>query len=302
MTSRTLNTRVNAKIYCKCENFQRIGAFKFRGAMNALTQLSQDQKKRGVITHSSGNHAQAIALAAQLLGTHAVIVMPKNSPQVKINATQGYGAEIVLCEPTIQARQSTTENLIQIHGYTLIHPYDNDQVICGQGTATLELLEEIPDLDIIVGPIGGGGLLSGTCIAAKGYNSKILIYGAEPLLADDAFQSLQAGRIIPNPSTPKTIADGLLTNLCERTYNILHQNVSQIIRVTEDQILEAMQFLWERMKIIVEPSGAVSLAAMMSNSTLVPKKKVGVILSGGNVDLNTFFTQLRDIVKIREKK
>lgn len=302
LTSRTLNNLTKASIFLKCENFQRIGAFKFRGAFNALSRLSDDQKQKGVITHSSGNHAQAVALASQLLGIKAVIVMPKNSPQVKINATKGYGAEVVLCENTVEDRQNTTTALIKKYGFTLVHPFDNDHVIAGQGTATYELLQDNPNLDIIIAPVGGGGLLSGTTIAAKGFNPQIKIYGSEPVLADDAYRSFHSDSIQKNATTPKTIADGLLTQLCDRTFKIIKQNVEDIVLVTEEQIIEAMNFLWERMKIVVEPSGAVSLAAVLSGKIEIQGKKIGIIISGGNIDLNDFFTKIRSIVLERTKK
>lgn len=293
MTSRTLNHILHAEVYFKCENFQRVGAFKFRGAINAVMMLSDDQKKRGVITHSSGNHAQALALAAKLAGIKAVIVMPQGSPQVKINATrETYDAEVVICENTLQARHDTCEKLIRDHGYTLIHPYDNENVIAGAGTACYELLHEVKDLDLVIAPVGGGGLLSGTALAAKGINSKIKVFGAEPKLVDDAARSIQLGKIQHN-SQINTIADGLRTDLCERTFNIIQRNVDQILTVTESKIIDAMRFLWERMKLVVEPSGAVSLAAIMSNPTLISGKRIGVIISGGNVDVEVFFTTLQ---------
>ncbi len=291
MTSRTLNAQLNASVFFKCENFQRMGAFKFRGAYNAISQLTTTQKKKGIITHSSGNHAQAVALASQILGIKATIVMPKNSPQVKVNATRGYGAEVVFCESTLASREETTNKLIAQHGFYLVHPYDNDNVICGQGTAALELLMEVGTLDAIFAPVGGGGLLSGTAIAAKGFNPKIKVYAAEPKNADDAFRSIQAGKILTNDH-PNTIADGLRTNLCDRTFNIIRQNVDQIVTVTEQEILRAMRFLWERMKIVVEPSGAVSLAGILSGRVSTNGQKIGVILSGGNVDLEDFFSIL----------
>ncbi len=299
MTSRTLNAQLEAFVYFKCENFQRMGAFKFRGACNAISQLSAAQKKKGIITHSSGNHAQAVALASQLLGIKATIVMPKNSPQVKVNATRGYGAEVVFCESTLASREDTTNKLIAQHGYNLVHPYDNDDVISGQGTAALELLMEVGNLDAIIAPVGGGGLLSGTAIAAKGFNPKIKVYAGEPKNADDAYRSLQAGKILTN-DYPNTIADGLRTNLCDRTFNIIRQQVDQILTVTEQEILRAMRFLWERMKLVVEPSGAVSLAGVLSGQVPTKAKKIGVILSGGNVDLEDFFKILER--KIETKK
>ncbi len=291
MTSRTLNAQLNSSIFFKCENFQRMGAFKFRGAYNAISQLSTAQKKKGIITHSSGNHAQAVALASQILGIKATIVMPKNSPLVKVNATRGYGAKVVFCESTLASREETTNKLIAQHGYTLVHPYDNDQVISGQGTAALELLMEVGNLDAIFAPVGGGGLLSGTAIAAKGFNPNIKVYAGEPKNADDAYRSMREGKILTNDH-PNTIADGLRTNLCERTFNIIRQNVDQIVTVTEQEILHAMRFLWERMKLVVEPSGAVSLAGLLSGQINTQGQKIGVILSGGNVDLEDFFKKL----------
>ena len=291
MTSRTLNAKVGAFVFLKCENFQRMGAFKFRGAYNAISRLNGVQKQYGIITHSSGNHAQAVALAAQILGLKAIIVMPKNSPQVKINATRGYGAEVVQCENTLASREETTNKLIAQFGYQLVHPYDNDDVICGQGTAALELLTEIKSLDAIIAPVGGGGLLSGTAVAAKGFNPKIKVFGSEPRNADDAFRSLKAGKILTNDH-PNTIADGLRTNLCNRTFAIIKQYVDEIITVSEQEILEAMRFLWERMKLVVEPSGAVSLAGLLSNQINLKGQRVGVIISGGNIDLEEFFTLL----------
>lgn len=292
MTSRTLNDMVEAAIFCKCENFQRMGAFKMRGAYNTVSQLNDEEKETGVITHSSGNHAQALALSARLLGIKAIVVMPSNSPQVKINATMGYGAEVVLCDPTLEAREETTNALIAEYGYTLIHPYNNDNIIRGAGTAAYELLKEVGDLDFILCPVGGGGLLSGTSIATKGMSLETKIIAVEPENADDAFKSFKANEIITNP-TSNTIADGLRTHLCERTFNIIKENVDDIILVTEQQIIDAMRFLWERMKIVVEPSGAVSLAGVLSGQIPVQGKRVGVIISGGNIDLGEFFELLQ---------
>ncbi len=292
MTSRTLNERTGAEIYLKCENFQRIGAFKFRGAYNALSKLSEEQRKKGVITHSSGNHAQAVALAGKLLGIKTVIVMPDVSPQVKVNATKGYGAEVVFCTADVKSRAETTNKLIEKHGFTMVHPYDNDDVIEGQGTACLELLQDHPDIEIVIAPVGGGGLLSGTSIAAKGFNPEIIIYAAEPEKVNDAFRSFKTGSIQTN-EIAKSIADGLLTNLSERTFAYIKKNVQDIITVSESEIIDAMQFLWERMKIIAEPSGAVSVAAILSGKIDLKGKKVGAIISGGNVDIESFFTDLR---------
>ena len=291
MTSSTLNKITNAKIYFKCENFQKVGAFKFRGAFNALSMLTNDQKKRGVITHSSGNHAQAVALAASILGIVATIVMPKGAPKNKINATKGYNAKIEFCENTLEARVQKTEDIIKQKKRILIHPYDNDTIINGQGTAAYELIEEVGKLDIVITPLGGGGLLSGTVIATKGLCPNARVIGVEPSLADDALRSLKAGYIIPS-TYPDTIADGLRTSLCERTFNIIRKNVDDIITVSEMEIIEAMRFLWERMKIVVEPSGAVPLAAILSKKVSVESKKIGAILSGGNIDVEPFFQLL----------
>ncbi|MFX1380128.1 MAG: threonine/serine dehydratase [Promethearchaeota archaeon] len=288
MTSNTLNELTNAKIYFKCENFQKVGAFKFRGALNALSLLSEEKKKQGVITHSSGNHAQAVALAASNLGIKATIVMPKNAPKNKVDATKGYGAEIEFCENTLEARVQKTEEIMKKKNKILIHPYDNDDIINGQGTAAYEFIKEIGKLDVVIVPLGGGGLLSGTAIATKNLCPDAQVIGIEPSLADDALRSLKAGYIIPS-TYPDTIADGLRTSLCERTFNIIQKYVDDVISVSEIEILEAMRFLWERMKIVVEPSGAVPLAAIISKKVKVENKKIGVILSGGNIDVTPFF-------------
>jgi threonine dehydratase len=295
MTSRTLNLLLNSSIFFKCENFQRVGAFKFRGAYNALSLLSENQKKKGVITHSSGNHAQAVALAASLLGIKATIVMPKGAPVNKVNATRNYGANIIFCENTLESRTETAEALIKLHKFIFIHPYDNDNIINGQGTAAFELIKEIGALDIVITPLGGGGLLSGIALAVKGLYSNIKVIGVEPILADDGLRSLKAGYIIPS-SYPNTIADGLRTSLCERTFNIIRVYVDDILTVSESEIIKAMKFLWERMKIIVEPSGAVPLAALLSKKISVDNKKVGVILSGGNINVDPFFQLIEKTV------
>ncbi len=296
MTSRTLNQLMKANIYFKCENFQRVGAFKFRGAYNALSLLSENQKKKGIITHSSGNHAQAVALSASLLGIKATIVMPKAAPVNKINATKSYGAQIVFCDNTLEARSKTTEEIIKEHKFVLIHPYDNNKIINGQGTAAYELIKETGPLDIVIAPLGGGGLLSGTALAIKGLHSNAKVIGVEPILADDALKSLKAGYIISS-TYPNTIADGLRTSLCERTFNIIRKYVDDVITVSEIQIIDAMRFLWKCMKIIVEPSGAVPLAAVLSKKVSVENKKVGVILSGGNIDVEPFFQLLEKKVE-----
>ncbi|KKM80781.1 hypothetical protein LCGC14_1336460 [marine sediment metagenome] len=289
MTSRTLNDLLHAEIYLKCENFQRVGAFKMRGAYNAVSLLSEEQKNKGIIAHSSGNHAQAVALSAKLLGIRATIVMPETSQQVKVNATKNtYGAKVVICKNSLEARHKTTQKLIEEHDYTLIHPYDNDNIIAGAGTTSYELLQQVDEIDMIFSPVGGGGLLSGTIIAAKGFNPSIKVYAVEPKNVDDAFRSIKSGKIESNASI-NSIADGLLTTLSKRTFEIIKEKVDMIITVSERQILEAMRFLWERMKLVVEPSGACSLAGVLSRKITIEDKKVGVIISGGNIDLTDFF-------------
>jgi threonine dehydratase len=291
MTSRTLDGTCGARVFLKCENFQRVGAFKIRGAVNAVSTLSDEQKKRGVITHSSGNHAQALALAARLSSVGAVVVMPEGAPGVKVRATRGYGAEVVFCENSLSSRIETTDGLISRFGYTLVHPYDNDAVIAGAGTAALELWEQTGGVDILVCPVGGGGLVSGSAVASKGMDGRASVIAAEPERADDAYRSLAAGRIEKNLSTD-TIADGLRTTLCERTFEVIRQYVDTIVTVSEPRIVEAMRFLWERMKLVVEPSGAVSLAGILADKIPVKGKRVGVIISGGNVDLDDYFAVL----------
>jgi threonine dehydratase len=284
LSSSQLNRMFNAELFFKCENFQKVGAFKFRGATNAVLQLSEDEKRRGVVTHSSGNHAAALALAAVSAGVKAYIVMPENAPDVKKNAVAGYGADITFCKPTLQSREETAAGIVKRTGAVLIHAYDNINVICGQGTAALELLGEKPQLDAIIAPVGGGGLLSGTVIASKGISPGISVYGAEPLNANDAYRSFISGSIVPSLN-PDTIADGLLTSLSERTFYIIRNHVDNIFTVTEESIIEAMQLIWERMKIIVEPSSATTLAVIKENPQLFSGRKVGLIISGGNVDL-----------------
>jgi threonine dehydratase len=288
MTSRVLNGIVNASVYLKCENFQRTGSFKFRGAYNAVSLLTPEEKIQGVIAHSSGNHAQALALAARLFDIPCVVVMPSNSSKVKIDAVEDYSAKIVICGQKPKDRAETTNQLIAENGYTLIHPYNNDNVIAGAGTAAYELVKQVKDLDFIFCPIGGGGLISGTSIAVKGLLPKAKIIGVEPKNANDAYLSFTTGKLVLNVST-NTIADGLRTSLSQKTFNIIRQNVDEILLVSEEEIVEAMRFLWKRMKLVVEPSGAVSLAGLLRGEVDVKKSKVGVILSGGNVDLESFF-------------
>jgi threonine dehydratase len=283
LTSTQLNRIFNAFLYFKCENFQKGGAFKFRGATNAVLSLSEEERLRGVVTHSSGNHAAALTHAAVSRGVKAFIVMPETAPAVKKSAVSGYGAEITFCKPTLQAREETAQAIIDTTGATLIHAYDNFNVICGQGTAALELMEEMPDLEIIVAPVGGGGLLSGTATAVKGVNDRIRVIGAEPKNAADAFESFRTGALVPSVN-PKTVADGLLTSLSERTFTIIRNRVDEIITVSEESIIEAMLLVWERMKIIIEPSAATVLAVISENRELFEGRKTGLIFSGGNVD------------------
>jgi len=284
LTSRLLNSIAGCEMFFKCENFQKVGAFKFRGATNAVLSLTDDQKKAGVVTHSSGNHAAALALAAGMNGIRAFIVMPENAPSVKKDAVAGYGALITFCKPTLQAREETCRNIMETEGATLVHPYDNFSVICGQGTASLELLEEINDLDVVIAPVGGGGLMSGTSTCVKGISRKTVVIGAEPLNANDAWKSFTTGILTPSVN-PLTIADGLLTSLSELTFSIIRKNVDDIFTVSEESIISAMKLVWERMKIIIEPSSATVFAVVMENRQFFRGKRTGLIISGGNVDL-----------------
>jgi threonine dehydratase len=283
LSSRQLNRLFDCEIFFKCENFQKVGAFKFRGATNAVQLLTADQKKRGVITHSSGNHAAALSLAAAISGIKAYIVMPETAPVVKKNAVEGYGAKITFCKPTLEAREETCRTIMERNGSTLIHPYDNFNIICGQGTAALELLDEKPDIDIVIAPIGGGGLMSGTSTCVKGINNKIKVIGAEPLNADDAFRSFKSGKLIPSVN-PLTIADGLLTSLSQLTFSVIMKNTDDIFTAREESIIDSMLLVWERMKIIIEPSSAIVLAIIKENPGYFREKKIGLIISGGNVD------------------
>ena len=283
LTSQLLNDHFGCELFFKCENFQKVGAFKFRGATNAVLSLTPEERSLGVVTHSSGNHAAALALAARMNGVKANIVMPENAPAVKKNAVAGYGASITFCKPTQQAREETTRMIIEESGATLIHPYDNFNVICGQGTAVMELIEEKNDLDMIIAPIGGGGLMSGTSIYAKGFSNTIQVIGVEPANADDAYRSFTTGKLIPSVN-PLTVADGLLTSLSELTFSIIRGNVDAIYTVKEESIIECMLLVWERMKIIIEPSSATVLAVVKEYPTVFRGRKTGLIISGGNVD------------------
>lgn len=278
------NQQIGAELFFKCENFQKVGAFKFRGACNAVLSLNKQEGNRGIVTHSSGNHAQAVALAAQAKGYKATIIMPKNAPSVKIRAVKDYGAEILFCEPTIDARKEMTYRFIEDTNAHFIHPYNHPMVIAGQGTIAKEFLEEIPDLDIIIAPVGGGGLISGTCISAKQIKPTIQVIGCEPILADDAFRSLKEGTIQPVLRTD-TIADGLRTSLGDVTFRIMKEKLDDLVTVSEMSIIREMRSVWERMKIIIESSSAVPVAACMDHKFDLKGKKVGIILTGGNVDL-----------------
>jgi len=292
MTSSTLDMMTGAMCFFKCESFQKAGAFKFRGAYNALSQLSPRQKEKGVITHSSGNHAQALALAAKLMDIKAVIVMPENAPKVKVAATKGYGAEVVFCSSSPRDREGVAQALVERFGYTLIHPSNDLEIIAGAGTVAFEFLKEVGELDVVFCPVGGGGLLSGSAVAAKGLLPAVKVIGVEPQNADDAYRSLKAGRILPMED-PDTIADGLRSSLGSNTFRIIRENVDEIVTVSEVEIVDAMQFLWERMKLVVEPSGAVSLAGVLCGRVDLGSERVGIIISGGNVDVTDFFVRLR---------
>jgi len=287
MTCKSINELYGLDLYFKCENFQKIGAFKIRGGMNASLQLTKEQLEKGVATHSSGNHAQALAFAAKMLGIKAYIVMPESSPQVKVNAVRGYGAEVTICASNQAARESTLEAIIERTGATFIHPYDNDEVITGQATCVKEIIDAIPDIEIVVTPVGGGGLLSGTCLGAYYFKPGLKVYAGEPEGAADAVLSIQSGKVEKAPFV-NTIADGLMTTLSERTLEIIKAHVADIILVSEDEIKAALRLVYERMKIIIEPSCAVPLAAVLKNADLFKGKKVGIILTGGNVDLSKF--------------
>jgi threo-3-hydroxy-L-aspartate ammonia-lyase len=292
-TSKALDERCGGWVFLKCENFQKVGAFKFRGAMNALSQFNDAEKRAGAITHSSGNHAQALALAGRLLDVPVTVVMPRTATAVKRLATEGYGARVVFCEPTFASRESTVAAEIEAHGLTMVHPFNDWNVIAGQGTATWELLEEASPLDLVLCPVGGGGLLAGTALAVDGHSPRPRVIGVEPANADDARRSLEAGSIQHLPHDPKTIADGLRsTSIGDRTFAVISQRVDQIVTVTESEIIDAMRFIWERIKIVVEPSGAVPVAALLSAKLDVRGRRVGVIVSGGNVDLQAWFQTL----------
>jgi len=286
MESGHIENFLGSDLYFKCENFQRAGAFKMRGAINSVLQLSDEQREKGVITHSSGNFAQALALACRYLNVKCYVVMPHDAPAVKRNAVMVYGGDIHECSPTMESRERVSKQIMDETGATFIHPSNDMNVILGQGTATMEFLEDHPDLDVIITPVGGGGLIAGTSLAAKHFGKEgIVVIGGEPLEADDAFRSLVSGQIEGN-LTINTIADGLRTQLGDITFPIIKDNVESIVRVRENEIISAMRVIWERMKIIVEPSSAVALAVLIKERPQFSGKKVGIILTGGNVDLD----------------
>ena len=288
LTSSSLDALAGARLFFKCENLQKTGSFKIRGASNAIFSLSDAEAARGVVTHSSGNHAAAVAFAAKRRGIPAWIVMPSNAPLVKRRAVEGYGGQITFCEPTLAAREVAAEEIIRRTGAMMIHPYDDDRIIAGQATAAFELLEEVPDLDFVIAPVSGGGLLSGTALAARALRPAIRVIGCEPKNADDAFRSLRAGRLLPADHAD-TIADGLRASLSERTFAILKRHVEQIALVSEEEIIAATRAVWEFMKLVIEPSSAVAVAPLLNGILRypgsAPGQKVGIILSGGNVDL-----------------
>ena len=284
-SSSEINRITAAEIIFKCENFQKVGAFKIRGATNAVNRLSDDQIKHGIATHSSGNHAAAVAKAAKSRNVKAYTVMPRNVPRVKKEAVAGYGAEIIFCEPTLAARDAAVGQVLADTGAVFVHPYDHVHVIEGQATAALEFMAEVPDLDMVLTPVGGGGLISGTALAVRGISPKTEVIGTEPAGADDACRSFRAGRLMPI-ERPASIADGLLASLSELTFSIIHRHVGDVVTVSDDRIVEAMRLVWERMKLVIEPSAAVPLAAILAGSVRTRGLKVGIILTGGNVDLD----------------
>ncbi len=285
LTCKSLDQITGAELFFKCENFQKVGAFKFRGAVNAVFSLTEEEAKRGVATHSSGNHAQALALAAKIRGIKAYIAMPKSAPQVKIDAVKGYGGEIIPCEPTLKSREETLKQVVKDTGAVFIHSSNDHRVIAGQGTASLELLEEVENLDAVMVPVGGGGLLGGTALTFSSLSPSTKVIGVEPEGADDAYRSFAQKILIPS-TNPRTIADGLLTSLGDLTFPIMRRHVHQMVTVGEDAIVSSMRLIWERMKIVIEPSSAVPFAAFLENKINLKGKRVGIVISGGNVDLD----------------
>ena len=285
LTSNYINEFTEAEIYFKCENFQKMGAFKMRGAANAILRLSDEQKSNGVVTHSSGNHAQAISLAAKKIGIKAYIVMPSNAPEIKKEAVKGYGGELIECEPSLKAREAAAEDLVDSKSATFIHPSNNMDVIIGQGTAAKELMEQYGSFDHILVPIGGGGLIAGSALAVKYFGNNCTVIGTEPFEVDDAYRSLISGKIETNIST-NTIADGLRTQLGDKNFPIILNEVKNIIRITEDEIIDSMKLIWQRLKIICEPSCSLPLAGILKNKNDFKGKKIGVVITGGNIDLS----------------
>ena len=285
LTSNYINEFTEAEIYFKCENFQKMGAFKMRGAANAILRLSDEQKSNGVVTHSSGNHAQAISLAAKKIGIKAYIVMPSNAPEIKKEAVKGYGGELIECEPSLKAREAAAEDLVDSKSATFIHPSNNMDVILGQGTAAKELIDQYGSFDHILVPIGGGGLIAGSALAVKYFGNNCTVIGTEPFEVDDAYRSLISGKIETNIST-NTIADGLRTQLGDKNFPIILNEVKNIIRITEDEIIDSMKLIWQRLKIICEPSCSLPLAGILKNKNDFKGKKIGVVITGGNIDLS----------------
>jgi len=285
LTCENINEETKSSIFFKCDNFQKTGSFKIRGATNKILQLSKEQLDNSVITTSSGNHGAAVSSTASKLGTSVKVIMPNNTPKVKVDNVKRYGGEIIFCEPNIKSRENTLNKMVNKTGATIVHPYNDEKIIAGQGTAAKELLESIPDLDVIIAPVSGGGLLAGTLLAAKNINPKIEVYGAEPKNADDAFRSLKENKIIPNKSTD-TIADGLRAQVGTITFPIINKYADGILVVSEKMIIQTMKMIWQRLKIIVEPSCSIVLAALMIHNEQFFNKRIGLILTGGNVDLD----------------
>lgn len=285
MTSATFDGMTGAKLFFKCENLQKAGAFKVRGATNAVFSLTEEEAKRGVVTHSSGNHALSLSRAAAFRGIGCTVVMPETAPQAKLDAVRGYGGEVITCAPSLQAREETLADLVERTGGNFVHPYNDHRVIAGQGTCSVELIDQVGALDAVIAPIGGGGMVSGTSISMAALSTGTKVYAGEPKNADDAYRSFKAGYIIEDDA-PDTVADGLKVSLRDLTFHIISDHVTDILTVTEEQIIEAMRLIWQRMKIVVEPSSAVTLAAIFAHPEIFEGKRVGVILTGGNVDLN----------------
>ena len=285
LINKSLNELSGASLYFKCENFQKVGSFKIRGATNTVEQLSQAEIDKGVVTTSSGNHGAALSMAVTRRGGRTKVVMPNNTPKIKVNNVERNGGEVIWCEPEQSSRESVLADLVEQTGAIVVHPYNHERIVAGQGTCAKELMEDEPNLDMIVCPVSGGGLLSGTLLAAKGMKPEIMVYGAEPSEADDAYRSLQKGEIVAN-ETIDTICDGLRAQIGDVTFPIIQNYVDGIITVTETEIIEAMKMVWDRMKIIVEPSSVITLGALLKSKNKFSGKKVGLILSGGNVDLN----------------